>query len=575
MTILFARNQAENDIVNFREGEIYIVYPRENENDTVLNRQILKGTIARITSESVEVRFRYKQKNRRFFEENRLWAVEHDSLDSSYNSMYKSLFSFLAASAKKKEILMGLRSPGTNAGILNQDNYQKGDPQATDLGTSYPENIIRKAMSAEDYFLIVGPPGTGKTSIFARRLIEEYHAQPQKNIMVLAYTNRAVDELCDAINAAFGCRKGECDAYIRVGTELSCAEPYRHRLLQRISEKAKDRESLRDEIERTRIYISTLASINGRMELFNLKHFHVAIIDEASQILEPQIIGLLPRFDRFIMIGDHNQLSTIVLQDRQFSGINEPALHEAGFMDCRDSLFERLLCRCKAKGWHHAYVQLTHQGRMHNDIAAFPATSFYSGNLFPVLDWQTSAWNLLSPSDYQFDRWVAAERTAFFSTEKINGSFTSDKINEVEADLIITLLTSIRNVYKANGYLFDTRSIGIIAPYRNQIALIKYKLSMSGIPDWENIMIDTVERYQGSQRDVILMSLCVNKPYQMNFLCNFNHDGTVDRKLNVAITRARRQLFLVGNASILRESPVYAALLDFYREKNRYSVIVQ
>lgn len=576
MTILFARNQAENDIVNFREGEICIVYPRENENDTVLNRQILKGTIARITSESVEVRFRYKQKNRRFFEENRLWTVEHDSLDSSYNSMYKSLFSFLAASAKKKEILMGLGSPGTNAGILNQDNYQKeGDPQATGLGTSYPENIIRKAMSAEDYFLIVGPPGTGKTSIFARRLIEEYHAQPQKNIMVLAYTNRAVDELCDAINAAFGCRKGECDAYIRVGTELSCAEPYRHRLLQRISEKAKDRESLRDEIERTRIYISTLASINGRMELFNLKHFHVAIIDEASQILEPQIIGLLPRFDRFIMIGDHNQLSTIVLQDRQFSGINEPALHEAGFMDCRDSLFERLLCRCKAKGWHHAYVQLTHQGRMHNDIAAFPATSFYSGNLFPVLDWQTSAWNLLSPSDYQFDRWVAAERTAFFSTEKINGSFTSDKINEVEADLIITLLTSIRNVYKANGYLFDTRSIGIIAPYRNQIALIKYKLSMSGTPDWENIMIDTVERYQGSQRDVILMSLCVNKPYQMNFLCNFNHDGTVDRKLNVAITRARRQLFLVGNASILRESPVYAALLDFYREKNRYSVIVQ
>ncbi|SFK65611.1 AAA domain-containing protein [Proteiniphilum acetatigenes] len=577
MTILFTRNHTENDIVNFREGEICIVYPRQDDNDTVLNRQILKGAIARITVETVEVRFRYKQKNRRFFEENRLWAIEHDSLDSSYNSMYKSLFSFLGASPKKKKILMGLALPGTSNDASEESKAcrEENHPIETSQEAGYPENIIRKAMSAQDYFLIVGPPGTGKTSIFARRLIEEYHTQPGKNIMVLAYTNRAVDELCEAINAAFGCKKGECDAYIRVGTELSCTETYRHRLLQRISEKAKDRESLRHEIERTRIYISTLASINGRMELFNLKHFHVAIIDEASQILEPQIIGLLPRFDRFIMIGDHHQLSTIVLQDRQFSGIDEPVLCEAGFIDCRDSLFERLLRLCKAKGWHHAYAQLTHQGRMHNDIAAFPATSFYSGNLFPALDWQLEEWKLHSPSDNLFDRWIAAKRTAFFSTEKINRASPSDKINETEADLIITLLTSIRNVYEANGNVFDTQAMGIIAPYRNQIALIKHKLSLAGIPHWEKIMIDTVERYQGSQRDVILISFCANKPYQMDFLCNPNHDGTVDRKLNVAITRARRQLFLVGNATVLRESPVYTALLDFYKEKDSYLVVVR
>jgi DNA replication ATP-dependent helicase Dna2 len=557
MTILFARNQSGNDIVNFREGEICIVYPREDENDTVLNRQILKGTIARITAKSVEVRFRYKQKNRRFFDENRHWAIEHDSLDSTNNSMYKGLFSFLGAAREKKEMLMGLVPPGYN-GCRDAE---------------YPKNIIRKAMSAQDYFLIVGPPGTGKTSIFARRLIEEYHAQPGNNIMVLAYTNRAVDELCEAVNAAFGCCGGECDAYIRVGTELSCAEPYRHRLLQRISEKAKDRESLRREIERTRIYISTLASINGRIELFNLKHFHVAIIDEASQILEPQIIGLLPRFDRFVMIGDHNQLSTIVLQDRQFSGINEPALLEAGFSDCRDSLFERLLRRCQAKGWLHAFAQLTRQGRMHNDIAAFPAAAFYSGNLFPALGWQSEEWTLHAPSDNFFDRWVAAERTVFFSTEKINCPSPSDKINETEANLIVALLASIRNVYEANGKTFDAGTIGIIAPYRNQIALIKHKLSTAGLPDWEKIMIDTVERYQGSQRDVILISFCANKSGQMNFLYNPSRDGTVDRKLNVAITRARRQLFLVGNAPVLSASPVYAALLDFYREKNIYSAV--
>ena len=431
----------------------------------------------------------------------------------------------------------------------------------------YPEDIIQKAMQAEDYFLIVGPPGTGKTSIFARRLIEEYHKRPDNNILVLAYTNRAVDELCKAINAAFGCDEGACDSYIRVGTELSCEEPYRHRLLQHISEKAKNRESLRQEIRQCRIYVSTLASIQGRMELFALKHFHLAIIDEASQILEPQIIGLLPHFDKFIMIGDHNQLATIVLQKPSLSRIEEPLLREAAITDCRDSLFERLLRRCCAQGWHHAYVQLTLQGRMHNDIAAFPGKYFYSGGLLPALDWQSDAWLLNHSSEDFFHRHVAAERTLFFSTERICGPTLSDKINGTEADTIVRLIQSIRTLYTANGKAFDSSTIGIIAPYRNQIALIRHRLAEAGIDGMEKVMIDTVERFQGSQRDVIILSFCINKPYQMNFLCNLNHDGTVDRKLNVALTRARQQLFLVGNAAILRRHPVYATLLDHYQKK--------
>lgn len=554
MTIFFSRNREDNDIVNFREGEICIVYPRQDENDSVLNRQILKGSIVCITREMVEVRFRYKQRNHRFFSENRLWAIEHDSMDSSYNNMYRSIYAFLNASKQKRELLLGLRAPG------NRETTPINPPD-------YPEDIIQKAMQADDYFLIVGPPGTGKTSIFARRLIEEYYKQPDNNILVLAYTNRAVDELCEAINAAFGCVEGACDSYIRVGTELSCAEPYRHRLLQQISEKAQNRESLRQVIRQCRIYVSTLASIQGRMELFVLKHFHLAIIDEASQILEPQLIGLLPHFDKFIMIGDHNQLATIVLQKSFLSRIEEPELRETGITDCRDSLFERLLRRCTEQRWHHAFAQLTRQGRMHNDIAAFPATFFYSGSLLPALDWQSDAWSLNHSSVNFFHRHVAAERTLFFSTERICGPTLSDKINKTEADTIVRLIQSIQTLYAANGKTFDSSTIGIIAPYRNQIALIRHQLSESGFAGADQIMIDTVERFQGSQRDVIILSFCVNKPYQMNFLCQLNHDGTVDRKLNVAITRARQQLFLIGNARILKQHPVYATLIDFYRKK--------
>lgn len=554
MTISFNRNYTENEIVNFREGEICIVYPRQNEKDTVLNTQILKGYIATITKECVEVRFRYKQKNYRYFEKHSRWAIEHDTLDSSYNSMYKSLFSFLKAPKQKRDLLLGLVSPKTK-----NDNFIE----------SYPENIVQKAMTADDYFLIIGPPGTGKTSIFARRLIEEYYKEETKNILVLAYTNRAVDELCEAIHSAFGCAQKVCDKYIRVGMELSCAELFRHRLLQRISQKADSRDALRKSIEKTRIFVSTLASINGKLELFNLKKFDIAIVDEASQILEPQLIGLLPRFDKFILIGDHNQLSTIVLQKPKVSAIENPLLREAGIEDCRDSLFERLIRISKLRDWQHTFVQLTQQGRMHEAIAAFPATFFYDNNLFVANQWQKEVLRMPNfDKDNRYARVVATCRTAFFSTGNYRHTNSFNKINEIEADIIISLVQTIFQVYGANNRPIASENIGIITPYRNQIALIKSKLLACSIPDYDKIMVDTVERFQGSQRDVVLISFCVNRPYQLDFLSNMDREGKVDRKLNVALTRARKQLFLVGNARVLQKHPIYTSLLEWY--KNLY-----
>lgn len=565
MTIKFNRSN-NNEVVNFREGDICIVYPRNDECDSVLNKQILKGTIDKISIDEVVVRFRYKQKNRHYFKNAPLWAIEHDSLDTTYNNMYKTLFDFISAPESKKSLLLGLIPGGTEdknqknqASRINNQEPKINEPEF------YPDNIINKALEAEDYFLIVGPPGTGKTSIFVRRLIEEYHKQPTTNIMVIAYTNRAVDELCEAINNALSCNNEECDKYIRIGSELSCAPKNRHRLLKSISEKAINRESLRETIDKCRIWVSTLSSLLGKLEIFSLKEFHVSIIDEASQILEPQIIGLLPKFDKFIMIGDHNQLSTIVLQDKKHSTIKEAGLREIGITDCRDSLFERLLRKCIQMGWTHSFAQLTQQGRMHFDIAEFPAKNFYTEGLTPALQWQYSKWELNNfNGDNLLDKHVAKNRNIFLSTETINTPSLSNKINETEADVIVQLLRSIINVYEQNNKHINSGSIGIIAPYRNQVALIRNKIAKANIPNSDEIMIDTVERYQGSQRNIIIMSFCVNQEKQFKFLSNLNHDGSVDRKLNVALTRAREQLFLVGNARILQKHPVYARLLDFY-----------
>ena len=290
-------------------------------------------------------------------------------------------------------------------------------------------------------------------------------------------------------------------------------------------------------------------------------------IDEASQILEPQIIGLLPLFDKFIMIGDHNQLATIVLQEEEKSRINETQLQEIGITDCRESFFERLLRRCKSQGWTHSFTQLTHQGRMHSEIAAFPTTYFYSENLFPALDWQTGEWRLSNSNGNLYDKYIATKITILFSTERKEINNISNKINQSEAEIIAELIESIQRVYNDNNITYDSSKIGIIAPYRNQIALIRHKLSEARIDDYENIMIDTVERFQGSQRDIIIVSFCINQPGQFRYLCNLNYDGTVDRKLNVALTRARQQLFLVGNAQLLLKHPIYKSLVNFYSYK--------
>ena len=105
----------------------------------------------------------------------------------------------------------------------------------------------------------------------------------------------------------------------------------------------------------------------------------------------------------------------------------------------------------------------------------------------------------------------------------------------------------------------------MIVPYRNQIAMIRKEIERLGIEPLQRVSIDTVERYQGSQRDVIIYSFTARYGYQLDFLTSncFQEEGrTIDRKLNVAITRARCQMLMTGCASLLRQNPLFAALID-------------
>ncbi len=556
MVICFTKHQAQ-PFVNFREGDICVVYPHDSDEDSVLNKQILKGTIAQIDSKEVVVKFRYKQRNDDYFRIHQNWAIEHDVMDHSYNQMFRNLFSFLTSSPEKRDLLLGIRPPSSNfhcieKGILSKEEKQK--------------QVIEKAVAASDYFLIVGPPGTGKTSIYARSLIEKYFSESETNTLILAYTNRAVDELCEAIEAAVG----SSEEYIRIGSELSCGAAYRDRLLQNISGKAASRNELLQILQSKRIYVGTLAAILGRQEIFSMKKFQVAIIDEASQILEPQIIGLLPLFDKFILIGDHKQLSTITLQEESKSKVTNANLNEIGLLNCRDSFFERLFRLCQTRGWTNTYDTLTYQGRMHESLSGFVNTHFYENMLCTANEWQLEKHALtVRDASNRFQQLIVSHRAAFISSPKEYDLSSSCKVNEQEAELVAFLAKALVEVYQASGIAFDPqKTLGVIAPYRNQIAMIRHKLEMLGIPVLNEIMVDTVERFQGSQRDVIILSFCMNKPSQLQFFCNMNSEKTVDRKLNVALTRARKQLFLIGNDEILKRNPIYRKLIEWMEEEH-------
>ena len=144
----------------------------------------------------------------------------------------------------------------------------------------------------------------------------------------------------------------------------------------------------------------------------------------------------------------------------------------------------------------------------------------------------------------------------------------SVKMNHSEAQIVARLAKEVYRQYMFSEGGFDvTRTLGIITPYRSQIALIKKEIAAMGIVALNDILVDTVERFQGSERDVIIYSFCVKRAYQLRFLANMTEeDGVqIDRKLNVALTRARKQMFMIGVPQLLKQNPVYARLLQAVR----------
>ncbi|HMQ48739.1 MAG TPA: AAA domain-containing protein [Saprospiraceae bacterium] len=556
--IRFQRTDEDQTLANFRLGDIAVLYPNTGENQAILNNQVFKCTIIDITNEEVLVRLRSRQFNLRLFSAYENWNLEPDLLDSSFGVMYRSLFAFAQNAAAQQELLLGLRAPA----------YADGDeiPCSPEL-TEEQQLIFQKALAAQEYFLLWGPPGTGKTSMMLKHLVDYLLNETDENILLLAYTNRAVDEICESLDSL-----GEHlrNHYLRIGSRYATGALYQSQLLQVKTENVHSRKELLDIIHRHRIIVATVSSLTGKEELLQLKSFDRVIIDEASQILEPMLVGLLPRFKRFMLIGDHKQLPAVVCQDKDTAVVHDPALQEIGLSSLSNSLFERLYKRCREQNWDWAYAQLSHQGRMHEQIMAFPSQHFYESTL-KILPKSVPAHMhqlreaIFSSSEYDIPlmQLLAKKRLVFLPTA-VDDLSLNQKTNRYEANLVADLIDAFNGLYQNSGKTMNKKSLGIITPYRAQIAQIKAVLEDRQLYS-EQLTIDTVERYQGGARDIIILSLCTNTLGQLESLSSLSDEG-VDRKLNVALTRAREHIVILGNRDLLGKKAIYQELIRFAEE---------
>ena len=496
------QRQPDETTLNFRVGDMVYLYQYEDEPD--VRKQILyKGTLQEMDGLKVVVMLNDGQQNESVFAPSDcLWAIEHGGSDVGTNSSIRSIHQFILSSPRKKDLLLGQRAPEADTSRKLSKTYNP-----------HYDDIIQRVKQARDYFLLVGPPGTGKTSMALRFIVEEELTatvpvgSSSDNILLMAYTNRAVDEIRARLQEA----------------------------------------GLEDD---ERIVTGTTSMMQARPFLLEGRHFSLAVVDEASQVLEPGLIGLLSseQIDRFVLIGDHKQLPAVVQQNPEDARIDDPLLKAIGLTDCRQSLFQRLYNWEVSQGRTQFVGTLSHQGRMHPDVAQFASQHFYGSWLtpVPVAHQQEATLNYNVPPQDTLDTALQQHRMAFF---------------EGDTEMVIALAQRIRRFY---GERFDPqKTLGIIVTYRKQIAAIR-----TAVPD---VSIDTVERYQGSQREVIIYAVGIDRHYQMDFLTasTFVDDEgqMVDRKLNVALTRARRQMLIVGHSAILRENELFRQLIDKFSMK--------
>lgn len=509
--------------INFREGDLVVLYPDEFTSQPT-KFFIIKGSVREVKLNSIMISLLNKSIDINFFKKFDKWTLEIDNSDDQTRRYFRTFNIFLNSPKHyRKKVINGCQNTYSHLKI----------PKFKYLNNKQ-QKIVSRAINHNEYFLIQGPPGTGKTSRILRAIVEYYYKHTNKKILLLAFTKRAVEEICETLD------KIETNfPFLRISSKS--IENYKERSIPFISEE-KNINDLMKLILNTRVFVGTVTATNSYLEILDIVKFDLVILDEASQVMDPQINGILSSIPKFILIGDVNQLPAISIVDESyFEG------KKYNF-----NTFSRLLENSRNQ-INEPIGHLQHQGRMHKQIQEFANHLTYSEKLYTITKSQLAKDNKFKKYGLQH-RWLSS-RIVFIDTPLEN----EIKSNKYQIELISTF---IKYLYKKLNNHFTPDTIGVVSPFKRQSLLIRDALPQE-IAD--KVTIDTVERFQGSERDIIIYSFAVNHQFMLDKISSIVNldDKIVDRKFNVATTRARENLILLGNIDLLSLSPYYKNAIDW------------
>ena len=411
------------------------------------------------------------------------------------------------------------------------------------------KHAVEKVMSAQNYTLVQGMPGTGKTTLisFLVRLLVAHG----KRILVTSYTHSAVDNLLLKLIKTGITEKQNDDtrAVLRVGDASKCHEGVKDLLVSNVANEKEGvgadgsatAESIRHCVRRARVVGVTALSIPNS-NLLAGETFDVVIVDEAGQISQPAIIGALMAADSFILVGDHMQLPPLV---------NSDLAEKGGF---GISMLKRL-----AEAHPQHVAQLTFQYRMAEDICQISNDIVYDGKLKCATD--SVRWRQLQLSGFPenviprvYSRVIDPKRTVVFldtdqrkqgTAEIVPLESNGDRqeggslVNKTEATMVERILHYLILCGVAPS------SIGIICPFNAQLKLLASSIQVSKFRQ-QGLEYSTIDRYQGRDKPVIILSFVRSnaKGRVGRILADF-------RRLNVAVSRAECKLIMVGSFSTL------------------------
>ena len=414
---------------------------------------------------------------------------------------------------------------------------------------------VEMVMNGHPVSLIQGPAGTGKTTTVGT-IVRTVLENTDTRILLASFTNRAVDQMAMEIlhlEETCGSPGSRLQGLETLFSRIARREVVSEKRLQKYVGGEGDLGKIKETLMRHRVVAATAATL-GAEDLKDAR-FDLAIVDESSQALEPALLSILEKADKIVLVGDDKQLPPVV-------SLPGPPGEALSF-----SLFQRLIEPARAKNNGGVpYVMLYRQFRMHETIMKLASVLFYDGKLEAGYD-RAETDKLLT---INFDasevkdtklRDVLSPETPLVFWDLEPDTSPLSQASEVEEEKVVSILGE----YLKCG--LEPRDIGVITPHRKQVG--RLRLAVRSIPntkvDLGDIYIDTIDRFQGSETKLIILS---------SLTTSGSVPALIDdpRRLNVAVTRAEEKLIILGSTQSGENDSLWQRMLEAW-PKDRTALV--